>query len=339
MLRAAAVHVTRCRLVSCNTAASVATLGFNNNASTLATASGGGGVGDGDGACGNDGAPGLEPCSVWLVDKPVGVTSHDVVRTVRQALGLPGHVPRGRSRGGTGQRPRVKVGHTGTLDPFCSGLMVVLVGRATKLARFFTALGKEYDCTVALGVTSDTHDLDGVVTSTATTPGATSLANITQHQIDHALASFVGTYAQRVPVYSAVNVGGRRLHEMGRAGEAPPESELPVRNVTITELERLDHGESVETVRIRVACTKGTYIRALARDVGEMLGCGALCAQLRRTKVGRLSVDDSVPPTSVRLTGGLPLAQALAEIPEAERDAAILVMREHLKEQQNNSAS
>lgn len=270
---------------------------------------------------------GLVPCSIWLVDKPVGVTSHDVCRQVRLQVGLPGHVPRGKRSGASAGQPRVKVGHTGTLDPFFGGLMIVLVGRATRLARFFSSLGKEYEATIKLGVTSASHDLETDVQSPG---GPIPVAALTQDRIDRVLAGFVGTYAQRVPLYSAVSVEGRRLYEMSRANEAPATSELPIRDVTITQLERLDHGEVAHVVRVRVVCGKGTYIRALARDIGDALGCGALCASLRRTKIGELSVDDAVAPSAVSLHGGLPLAEALTHIPLTERDAAEAIVHEHL---------
>jgi len=203
---------------------------------------------------------------VLLIDKPEGFTSHDVVARVRRQL-----------------RPAVKkVGHAGTLDPFATGLLVVLVGRATKLARFFVDLPKEYECTVRFGVRSDTGDLTGVLdeTGVATTRAA----------VEAAIPEFLGTVSQSVPMTSAVKVDGERLYKKAHRGETV---ETPVKEVRIDEIEILGFDETAQTMRCRIACSKGTYVRQLAIDLGEAVGAGAHLQQLSRTATGELDLADA----------------------------------------------
>lgn len=252
--------------------------------------------------------------SAWLVDKPSGVTSHDVVAAVRRSLGLP-H-PLNRS---VPKSEQVKVGHTGTLDPWATGLLVVVVGKATRLSPYFTGMSKCYDVEILLGSVSDTHDITGEVTPAP--PGATAVSAISNTDIDAMLSNFVGTYSQRVPAYSAVQVGGQRLYKLAREGNAPAEADLPVRPVTINSITRTDAGDVPGQIAFRVDVTKGTYIRALARDMGDALGCGALCASLRRTTVGDLSVADAVTADEVELVGGIPLGDAMGSTPALQLSA------------------
>ena len=202
---------------------------------------------------------------VLLIDKPEGFTSHDVVARVRRNL-----------------RPNVKkVGHAGTLDPFATGLLVVLVGRATKLARFFVDLPKEYECTVQFGVRSDTGDLTGELSETgqATTRAA----------VDEAIPRFIGRIMQSVPMTSAVKVDGERLYKKAHRGEVV---ETPVKEVEIEAIDVLEFDEAAQTMRCRIACSKGTYVRQLAIDLGEAVGAGAHLEQLSRTAVGDLRLDE-----------------------------------------------
>lgn len=204
---------------------------------------------------------------VLLIDKPVGLTSHDVVAHVRRKL-----------------RPAVKkVGHAGTLDPFATGLLVVLVGRATKLARFFVDLPKEYVCTVKFGVRSDTGDLTGNLTRT----GATT----TREAVEAALPQFLGSVLQQVPMTSAVKVDGERLYKKAHRGEIV---ETPIKEVEITAIEVLSFDEPSQSMRCRIACSKGTYVRQLAIDLGEAVGAGAHLEELSRTAIGDLSLDDAL---------------------------------------------
>jgi tRNA pseudouridine55 synthase len=203
---------------------------------------------------------------VLLIDKPEGFTSHDVVARVRRNL-----------------RPSVKkVGHAGTLDPFATGLLVVLVGRATKLARFFVDLHKEYECTVRFGVRSDTGDLTGDLTETGEAT--------TREAVAEEIPGFLGHIMQSVPMTSAVKVDGERLYKKAHRGEVV---ETPVKEVEIEAMDVLEFDETAQTMRCRIACSKGTYVRQLAIDLGEAVGTGAHLEQLARTAVGDLRLDEA----------------------------------------------
>jgi tRNA pseudouridine55 synthase len=208
------------------------------------------------------------PSGLVLVDKPTGITSHDAVDRVRRALGTR------------------KVGHAGTLDPMASGLLVVGVGRATRLLRFLGELPKLYEGTGVLGVETTTLDADGEVVRE-------SPVDVDEGRLREAIASFVGPIDQVPPAYSAVKVGGQRLHRAARAGsplEAPPR---PVHVYAFT-LRRFDPPR----FDVRVRCSGGTYVRSLVADVGARLGCGAHLAALRRTAVGPFRVEDATAPDS-----------------------------------------
>lgn len=224
--------------------------------------------------------------ALWLVDKASGPTSHDVVAVARRNLGR-----------------KVKVGHCGTLDPFATGLLVLMVGRATRLAPYLTGLDKTYLATLQTGQVSATLDPEG--------PIERSGEPATAAQVEEVLPAFLGVHRQRVPALSAVHVEGERLYKRARRGE---EVELPEREVTIHRLSvREDLGEG--RVSIEVRCGSGTYVRRLAGDIGERLGCGAYCAALRRTAVGDLSVDDAVAPDEVGPRGGLDPRRGLGHLP------------------------
>jgi tRNA pseudouridine55 synthase len=244
---------------------------------------------------------------VLLIDKPAGATSHDVVARVRRLL-----------------RPTVKkVGHAGTLDPFATGLLVVLVGRATKLARFFVDLPKEYECTVKFGVRSDTGDLTGKLVDTGVT--------ITREAVAEVLPDFVGMIMQSVPMTSAVKVDGERLYKKAHRGEVV---ETPVKQVEIESIEILDFDADAQAMRCRIACSKGTYVRQLAIDIGEAVGAGGHLEQLARTATGDLSLDDAQTlaefeqtvntrePGDEHIPGLLPPSAALQFMPALELSAA-----------------
>lgn len=194
---------------------------------------------------------------VLLVDKPTGWTSHDVVAKVRRL---------------TGQR---RVGHTGTLDPRATGLLVLCLGQATRLAEFMTALPKTYEGEIALGIRTDTDDADGEVVECRPVPA------VAADRLRELERSFSGELLQRPPAFSAVKVDGERSYALARRGEAV---ELPPRLVTVYELELTAVGR--DRLGIRVRCSAGCYVRALARDIGDALGCGAHLASLTRTRVG-----------------------------------------------------
>jgi tRNA pseudouridine55 synthase len=202
---------------------------------------------------------------ILLIDKPVGFTSHDLVARVRGLL-----------------RPAVKkVGHAGTLDPFATGLLVVLVGRATKLARFFVDLPKEYECTIQFGFRSDTGDGTASLSDTG--------VRVTQAQVEAVLPDFLGTIVQRVPMTSAVKVDGERLYKKAHRGEVV---ETPVKEVEIGAVDVLDFDAGAQRMRCRIACSKGTYVRQLAIDIGEAVDAGAYLRELTRTATGELRLED-----------------------------------------------
>lgn len=231
--------------------------------------------------------------------KPAGPTSHDVVDIVRRALG------------------EQRVGHLGTLDPFAEGLLVIVVGRATRLATFAAGWPKSYEGVMRLGVTTDTDDATGRVIATAPVDG------IGAEHIAGAMDRFRGSYEQRPPAYSAVKIAGERAYKRARRGE---EVDPAPRLVEIRELEVLQ--TALPDVRFRAVVSGGTYLRSLARDIGAALGCGAHLAALRRTSVGPLRlleavVPEAVTPADVRdpavLVEGLERREASAE----ERDAVV----------------
>lgn len=206
------------------------------------------------------------PNGVLPVDKPVGPTSHDVVAMARRGL---------KTR---------RVGHTGTLDPFASGLLLLCIGQATRLAEYLTDLPKTYRATIRLGVTTETDDLLGAVIESH--PGAQDLP---EERVREALRQQTGEILQLPPRYSAKKVGGERLYAAARRGVELERTAVPV---TIHRLEILEM--VLPEIEIEVECSSGTYIRAIARDVGESLGVGGHLTALRRTRVGSHHVDDAI---------------------------------------------
>jgi tRNA pseudouridine55 synthase len=230
---------------------------------------------------------------VLVVDKPGGITSFGVVRDVRRELQVK------------------KAGHTGTLDPMATGVLPVCLGDATKIAQFITEADKAYEATVRLGVTTDTLDAEGEVRLTREVPTLGLAA------LEAALDRFRGTIQQTPPMFSAVRVGGKRLHELARAGV---EVEREARQVTVHELTLRD--VTHDSLRLSVRCSKGFFVRVLAAELGEALGCGAHLTALRRTATGPFRLEQAVPlaevlaaPESVppRLIG---LDLALSDLPE-----------------------
>ncbi|HEV7588817.1 MAG TPA: tRNA pseudouridine(55) synthase TruB [Longimicrobium sp.] len=213
------------------------------------------------------GGGGEAPNGVLPVDKPVGPTSHDAVAAVRRAL---------KTR---------EVGHTGTLDPFASGLLLVCVGRATRLAEYLTGLPKTYVATMRLGEATDTDDLMGEVIQSSD-----AWRSLSADAIEQALRAQVGTIQQLPPSYSAKKVGGERMYAAARRGEAVERKPVAVTIHAIRVL-RID----LPDVELEVECGAGTYIRAIARDAGEALGVGGHLRALRRTRVGPHAVDRAVP--------------------------------------------
>jgi len=225
------------------------------------------------------------------VDKPAGLTSHDAVQRVRRAL---------RTR---------QAGHTGTLDPFATGLLVVLVGRATRLARFVESEAKTYLATARLGVRTDTDDLTGAVIAER------PVAGMSVDRLREALAGFAGAQRQRPPAYSAKHVGGERSYRLARRGAAvePAETTVTVHRIELVAWEP-------PAVTFRATVSPGTYLRAIGRDLGDRLGVGGHLTALRREAVGGLRVEEAVPLDAVGPNHLLPPARVLGHLPAVELD-------------------
>ena len=198
------------------------------------------------------------------INKPPGPTSHDVVARVRRLIGR-----------------KTKVGHAGTLDPFATGVLVVCVGPATRLASFVTDHDKQYETEITFGAASTTDDLVGELT-----PSEAPIPSI--EQVGDVIGEFVGLIDQVPPAHSAIHVNGRRAYELARANE---EVDIPSRKVRIDAIEVLAMTEN--RLRLRIDCGKGTYIRAIARDLGTRLGCPAYCSALTRTAIGAFVIADA----------------------------------------------
>lgn len=207
---------------------------------------------------------------ILLVDKPTGMTSFGVVARVRRRLSEEAGF-------------KVKVGHTGTLDPFATGLMILVVGKGTKRAGEFSGMDKEYEAKVRLGAVSTTGDPEGEIENRDEKCG------FDKKRLGETIASLVGEIEQTPPVFSAIKVGGVRAYKLARKGK---EVKMPKRRVMIYELAVLDFAWPDLVLRAKVS--SGTYIRSLAQDIGEKLGCGGYVVELRRTKVGEYSVEDAV---------------------------------------------
>lgn len=231
-----------------------------------------------------------------VVDKPGGMTSRDVVNRVQKWF------PR-----------KTKIGHTGTLDPLATGVLVVCVGAATRLADFVQAMGKMYRSRFLLGATSDTDDADGRVTLTPYPVPPT------REQIDAALAGFIGDIEQMPPAVSALKVEGRRAHDLARKGE---DVKLAARTVRIDAIRVL--GYEWPHLNVEVDCGKGTYIRSIARDLGDVFGVGGLVQTLRRLRIGPFTAEQGigldVTPEEAK-TRLMPMAAVVAGMPQVRLDA------------------
>lgn len=254
---------------------------------------------------------------VLIIDKPAGLTSHDVVARVRGIVGAR------------------RVGHTGTLDPFATGVLVVLVGRATRLAQFLSGAEKEYQALIRLGYATDTGDATGnpvVGKVHAKTP---RLESLRKADIEAAMAALTGEIEQVPPMYSAKKVRGRKLYEHARRGQEIQRQPARV-NVSVFELLISDH-ESAQInqdetcdLRVRVVCSAGTYVRTLAEDLGKRLAIGAHLAELRRTRAGRFGIKEAITLEELAermASASLPRvmispADALSHLPYIELDEA-----------------
>jgi len=213
---------------------------------------------------------------ILLIDKPAGWTSFDVVAKLRGA-----RKSALKAQGITPTKRQLRVGHAGTLDPFATGLLIILLGDATKRSDEFLKQDKTYEATITLGANSSTGDPEGELTPVSDTVPS-------EAAVQDALAQFVGTVTQTPPAYSAIKVNGQRAYKLARKGH---DVDIPTRQVTIHSLELLDY--AYPRLSIRTHVSSGTYIRSLAQDIGAKLGTGAYCSQLRRTAIGASSIADA----------------------------------------------
>ena len=210
--------------------------------------------------------------AILLINKEIGMTSHDVVSKLRKI---------------TNQK---KIGHTGTLDKAASGLLVVCLGNTTKTSQFISDCDKEYIAEITLGRFSKTYDAEGVDFDSV----EQNYSHISKEQIEEVLNKFTGEISQEVPAFSAVHVDGKRLY---KSAVQDIDVVLPIREITIYNIELLDFTEN--KLHVKVSCSKGTYIRSLANDIGKELGCGAYISKLQRTKVGNLNLENALTLSEV----------------------------------------
>ena len=209
-----------------------------------------------------------------IIDKPEGITSHDAVNRVRRVLGTR------------------RVGHTGTLDPFATGVMVVVVGKATRLAQFLDKDEKEYEAVIRFGFETDTGDRTGSPKSEVQSP-----KSVSRIDVESILGRFIGEIEQIPPMYSAKKIDGKKLYEHARNGETVERKPIGVivNELQITsDVNPSDFGHGTSDFGLRIVCSAGTYIRVLAEEIGRKLGVGAHLAELRRTRSGRFSVRESI---------------------------------------------
>ncbi|MDR0595684.1 MAG: tRNA pseudouridine(55) synthase TruB [Puniceicoccales bacterium] len=203
---------------------------------------------------------------ILLIDKPAGLTSHDVVHKIRQVTAIK------------------RVGHAGTLDPLATGLLLVLIGRATKISQFLVDLDKCYEGIMQLGIETDSHDSEGNAVAQRDVQG------ITLERLRASAATFEGDIEQIPPMFSAKKLNGKPLYKLARQGKVVDRQANWIA-ISKFEIESL----SVDQANFCVCCSKGTYVRTLVHDLGQMLGCGAHLLSLRRTKIGQFSLDDAFP--------------------------------------------
>ncbi len=201
------------------------------------------------------------------INKPEGITSHDVISKLRRASKIK------------------QIGHTGTLDPLAQGVLPVAIGKATRLIEFLNE-NKGYIATVLFGKISDTYDIEGNIETF-------SNKKVTEEELFDVLSNFNGKIEQIPPAYSAVHYKGKRLYELARQGIIP--DDIPKRTVFISKLKLLEFNSESNTAKLEIECSKGTYIRTIVNDIGMMLGCGALMSALTRTKSGMFEIENSVP--------------------------------------------
>lgn len=233
---------------------------------------------------------------VLVIDKPEGPTSHDVVVRVRRATGVS------------------RIGHTGTLDPMASGVLVLVLGRAARLAQFLGSTDKEYETTLKLGLETDTYDVTGE--RIGDSGGSERFEELTRRRIEEVLENFRGSYRQDPPPFSAKKIGGTRAYTLARRGTPvqPPASPVSVSRLELAGFQR-------DQLTLRVTCSAGFYVRSLAHDVGRLLGTGACLERLRRVRSGEFRLDRAVAPEAVERNPALarerlmPMSSLLSHLP------------------------
>lgn len=210
--------------------------------------------------------PAKELEGVLLVDKPAGMTSHDVVYRLRRKLGMQ------------------RIGHAGTLDPMATGVLIMLIGKATRISQYLISVDKAYEGEATLGVTTNSQDAEGEVMETRPVPP------LTEEQVREAMKGFLGDQYQTPPMFSAVKIDGVPLYKSARKGE---EVEREPRFIRVASFDLLSF--ALPKLTFRLACTKGTYVRTIAHDLGQKLGCGAHLSALRRTGSGKFTLDQCTP--------------------------------------------
>lgn len=231
------------------------------------------------------------PDGVLLIDKAPGMTSHDVVAIVRRALNTK------------------KVGHCGTLDPLATGLLIVVLGRGTKIQDLLMSEDKEYIGTMSLGVTTDSQDADGEVVETRPVP-----EGLTPAQLEEAFARFDGDFYQMPPMVSAIKKEGVPLYKLARQGKTV-EREPRFVHVFAHEIRRV----AIPEIEFRVVCSKGFYVRTYAFDIGNALGCGAHLKALRRTKSGKFTLDRAITVEDLKTKSAAELSASIISLPEVSR--------------------
>ncbi len=235
---------------------------------------------------------------ILLINKLSGMTSHDVVDYVRKKTGIK------------------KIGHTGTLDPNATGLLILCIGKATRLSEFFISMDKTYEGKMRLGVVSDSHDIDGNILEENQIP-----ADMTEEVLKKYCSEFVGEIEQIPPMVSAIKMGGKRLYKMAREGLS---IERPPRKIKVYEFFILK--VDLPYVWIRVSCSRGTYVRTLCHDLGKRIGCGAILTELTRIRIGNFTLNNTIPLESI--TSKEDIAKHIIPISEA-LDLPYVIVSKH----------
>lgn len=209
---------------------------------------------------------------IIILNKPKGLTSHDCVARLRRKTGIK------------------KIGHTGTLDPQATGVLPMCIGNATRMIEYLEHDQKTYLCELIFGITTDSYDIWGTETP-GNSQRSLALERLDLDSILNVLPKFRGNIEQKPPIFSAIRKNGKRLYEYARKGE---EIEIPTRRVTIYQLELIDFDKTQDKAKLLITCSKGTYIRSICNDIGDILDCGAVMSALERTRCGNMDIEDSV---------------------------------------------